>query len=57
MVGFGYTLSKNCNQKPPLSNQSDLFMHFPAMICNGLVTTDGCNGQVFLYYSSNQVGV
>lgn len=38
MVGFGYTMSKNCNQKPHVTNQSDLFMHFLAMTCNGRVT-------------------
>ena len=39
-------MSKICNQKPPVDNQSDSYVHCLAMSCNGQVATDGWNRQV-----------
>ena len=54
---FGYTLSKNCNQKPPVDNQNDLCMHFLTMSHTGQVAIDGCIGQVFFKWKKGNPNV
>ena len=43
----GYDLPKNRNQKPPVNNQSDLFMHFLVISRNAKSQWNSGNGQVF----------
>jgi hypothetical protein len=47
--GYGCGLRTIGNQKPPVDNQNDFFMHFLVMSCNEQVARDGRNGQVFFY--------
>ena len=43
------------NQRLPVDNQNDLFMHFLATSYNKQVVTDGCNGQGFFYWVASTI--